>query len=1028
MHIQRLKFVVLSVVLVAGLGSHALAQKSEYFQDAERILKDGIDLYQKQKYNTAQTHFQDFLSNPSFYGKGPAADYAVALAQYYYAACAVELFQEDAQDLMQKFIVNWPESPKTNLARFHLGKILFRKKDYENAIIQLGVVDVSQLTKEQYAEYCFKLGYSYYMTESYDNALMHLGKIKDEKNLYQIPAIYYYAHICYLQKKYEVALQHFLLIQKDKRFSQIVPFYIAQIYFIQKRYQETIDYASPIADTLKGPNTGIVRRLMAESYFELKNYGKAVEYYNKVLDTGTNLDRIGHYKFGLANYYMQDYEAAGTHLRNATSEVDSMSQSAYYYLADCLIRTNNKRVALDALHFAHTYEFDKPMAKEALMNFARLAYELGYDPYNEAIDALNNFIKKYPNDPRLDEAYELLANIYLNTKNYKDALKSIANVKVKSTNLKMAEQRIYLYRGMELFNAQDYDGANQHFAFAIEKNLDASVAATAKFWTGDAYYRMRNYSKAASVYADFIGTPGARYLPEFNDAYYNLGYSYFKQKEYNKALVEFQNFTSKASYTDRKINDAFIRIADCYFMAKNYKKAIESYDRAIVNNSNVNDYALLQKALILGLDNRFQEKAATLERILQEHPNSTYLESAWYELGKTYLRLGRANEANLTFEKLVNEKPKSQYRVKAALQIALIYYNANNFKEAMGWFKKVVDEYPNTPYMQEAIGYIKKIYIDEYGDNDSWLSYASSLNIQINQSQADSSAFAATEVALKSGDCNKVVDAMGKYLQKFPYGIFSLEARHFKSNCHLEKKEYDKAAVDLEAIIALGNNEYYQDALTTLVEIYEFNKDDNNLERVYAMQEQNNPTPSQLKKARLGLMRIKLKFKKYGDALQYAQTLKSGGGLDPGQEQQVNYTLGKCYFEMGDYDNALTPFKFFSSKTSSEYYPEAMYSIGYIQYTKGLYKDAEKTLTKGVKYMGGQKDWLARSFILLSDVYVALNDLVQAKSLLQTVIDKAENQELKDIAQQKLDAILDMERNNNRTNYTNDTEIDMNNK
>ncbi len=225
-----------------------------------------------------------------------------------------------------------------------------------------------------------------------------------------------------------------------------------------------------------------------------------------------------------------------------------------------------------------------------------------------------------------------------------------------------------------------------------------------------------------------------------------------------------------------------------------------------------------------------------------------------------------------------------------------------------------------------------------------------------------------------------------------------------------------------------GVNDYSQDALITLVEIYEFNKDDINLERTYQLLEQSNPTTALLKKSRIGLMRIKFKLKKYSEALTYALQVKSGGGLDPGQEQQANFIIGKSYFENGEYDNALTPFKYFSTKTSSEYYPESMYSIGFIQYNKGLFKDAEKTLNKAVKYMGGQKDWLARSFILMSDVYVELNDLVQAKSLLQTVIDKADSQELKDLAQQKLDAIMNNERSTNKSNYNGDTEIDLNNK
>lgn len=135
------------------------AQKSEYFADPERILKDGIDLYQKQKYGTAQTHFDDYLNAITFAGKGTPARYSTSEATYYYAACAVELFQDDALDLMQKFISNYPESPKINLAHFHMGKIHFRKKDWENAIVEFNKANIYQLTKEQYAEHAYKVGY-----------------------------------------------------------------------------------------------------------------------------------------------------------------------------------------------------------------------------------------------------------------------------------------------------------------------------------------------------------------------------------------------------------------------------------------------------------------------------------------------------------------------------------------------------------------------------------------------------------------------------------------------------------------------------------------------------------------------------------------------------------------------------------------------------------------------------------------------------------------------------------------------------
>ena len=149
------------------------------------MLKDGIDLFQKQVYSTAQTHFQDYLNAVGYKGTSSPTRYSLGEANFYYAACAVELFQDDAQGLMEKFIANYPESPKVVLAHFHLGKLFFRKRDWDKAVEQLLATDIYQLNTDQYIEYCFKLGYAYYMLKDYDNALVQFDKIKDEKNIHR---------------------------------------------------------------------------------------------------------------------------------------------------------------------------------------------------------------------------------------------------------------------------------------------------------------------------------------------------------------------------------------------------------------------------------------------------------------------------------------------------------------------------------------------------------------------------------------------------------------------------------------------------------------------------------------------------------------------------------------------------------------------------------------------------------------------------------------------------------------------------
>jgi hypothetical protein len=105
----------------------------------------------------------------------------------------------------------------------------------------------------------------------------------------------------------------------------------------------------------------------------------------------------------------------------------------------------------------------------------------------------------------------------------------------------------------------------------------------------------------------------------------------------------------------------------------------------------------------------------------------------------------------------------------------------------------------------------------------------------------------------------------------------------------------------------------------------------------------------------------------------------------------------------------------------------ASYRIAEYQYNQQDYKSAEKTLKASVKYMGGQKNWLARSFLLLSDIYVVNKNYIEAKSVLQTVIDKHDGQDLIDIARQKYDAILELERGENTKQLEEQMEFDLQN-
>jgi len=124
------------------------------------------------------------------------------------------------------------------------------RKKYHDAVRWFKKVDKNDLSHEDQPEYYFKSGYSCYMTGDSVNARLAFFEIKDIDTKFSSPALYYYSHIAYSSKNYETALEGFKRLIDDETFAPIVPYYITQIYYLQEKYDELIQYAPSMLEKI----------------------------------------------------------------------------------------------------------------------------------------------------------------------------------------------------------------------------------------------------------------------------------------------------------------------------------------------------------------------------------------------------------------------------------------------------------------------------------------------------------------------------------------------------------------------------------------------------------------------------------------------------------------------------------------------------------------------------------------------------------------------------------------------------------
>ena len=1013
----------MGIVLLVVLGyPMAQAQKTSIYLDAESDFKTGVELFQKEKYTSAQRQFEKFLRKPI-----PAhhSDDIRATAEYYVAACTYENFNKDAEIRLLNFIQANPSSPKVNNAKFLLGKLNYRNKDYKNTLIWLGQVDVYKLSDVEQAEYYFKSGYAHFQNEDYDKAKGSFKEVKDFSTKYGAPSLYYYSHIIYTEKKYETAYLGFKKLEEDEVFAPIVPFYMAQILYLQEKYDELIAYAPPLLKSSNTKRTPEIAKILGEAYYRQGKYQESISYLEQFQEKSGRSSRMDRYQLGYAYYMTKNYPDAVKNFETVVNSDDSLTQLANYHTGDCYLKMGNKPFARNSFKLAAKPDFYRDIKEDALFNYAKLAYDLSYNPYNEAIVALEDYLKKFPDSPRHNEVYDFLTEIYVSTRNYDAALASMDKINPKSSKLQLTYQKVAYYRGIEHFQNSDYPSSIELLDKSMAFPMDKAMVAEATFWKGDAYYRLGNYGLAKKFYQEYLNLGEDIQGDLYPMAEYGLGYCFFKEEKYAASSEHFRKFIKvKGEIQDKTVADACLRTGDCHYAVRDFGGAIDYYDKAIRIGKQDVDYAMFQVALCYGVQGKFNSKMEMLKALLQQD-KTRFRADASYELAETYLLQEDYVNAEKYYQLLLKENPDSRFAKSALLGVALIYYNSNQDDKALPAFKKVIESYPGTPEANEAILKIQKIYVDN-GDIDQFEEYTKSRNITgIAQSRLDSATYETAEKLFLKSEFAKASATFGTYLKKFPNGFFFLKALFGKAESDYNTKQLDSAYVSYHKISQLPKNDFTEKSLVRSAGILYNQGKYGEAATSYAILEEAGEIPENLLMARTYLMRCYEKLKNWEKADLYATILLKEPKLSPEVSMESKLVIANSSLERKQFEKALLDFEVVRRNNLSKTGAEAEYNIAYIQYVLDRNKDCEKSCFDLINNFPSYETWLAKGFLLLSDNYLKMNDTYQAKFALQSMIENSDDIEAVKVAKEKLTAIIALEEKANQPKAEQPMEIQM---
>ena len=956
------------------LCSGLFAQQSIQSLEQGEAFRQALRLYRQGDYAQAQSLFRQIQA------ESPDASLQ-GEAHYYAASSAIRLRERQADKELLGFVEKYPLSPKRWAAYREVGDYYYNIGRYLYALKWYRQVKPEFLSPRAQERYNFRFGYCLYSAGNREEAREYLSKAKETEE-YASQAAYYLGFISYEEDDYQGANEEFGAVQDPKLLEEKLDYFQADMNYKLGKFEEAIEQAKSYLPRADREETAELNKLIGESYFQLEQYAEALPYLEKFEGRNGKWSNEDYYQLGYCHYQKGDYPAAVESFNRIIESPDALGQNAYYHLGQAYLQTGKKTEALNAFRQASSMDFDGVIRQEAFSNYAQLGYEIG-NAYEPATAVLQRYLSDYPRDENRRDLQKLLLDAYVSSQNFEEALAYLQDNKDDLD--KETRQKIYFFRGLQVFAEGDYSSAKSLFNQAIEETENTLWSARALYWSGEAAARQEDHTQALDRFLAFENNKWAEQCPEYTERDYQLGYAHFQLGQYSEAANRFSKAKALLSADDPRRADAQVREADALYASSQFSQALAVYRDLPAGHPEL-DYALFQQAKAEGLLGRPTQKIRQLAQMERFYPNSTYRDDALFERASTLAEQGQEAEALQEYQKLLQSFPASGLSLNARLREILILYNQGQLDTALERINVLVKDYPESAEATQAVSTAKLIYMDK-GEISKFAAWARDLRfVQLTDTELEEASYTAAQSLIDQGKTAEAISACEDYLKAFPLGAragylsFQLGELYFGLGQKEEALAPYKRAADASATFS-------EKALTRVANYYvESNQLSTALpylERLLSLAE----VTENKRFALSNLMKVYFEQGQFDRCIAYSEELLASPNLGQRLSEDAWLFQARSAWVTGQEARAQTAYEEVRKTAVASRGAEALYYKALFEHKAESYEDSNQSIEALARSYAGYQEWGARGLILMARNYDALGDPFQATYILESVIE-----------------------------------------
>ncbi len=970
--------IVWTLIIIFLITAFGLAQETITYDHQKTNVDLAFELDKLSLSGIAMDFFEEEINNPLFEFKE-----AKISAELQKSKEALLLKLENAENNLNTVLKNYSSSSEVKKLYPVLANHYFAINDFGQALKFYERINATNVTAKEKQEHHFKKGYCQLIKKDFAGAQRDFNNSTNSKFEYYEHGVYYLGITNFFLNQRKQALANFEKLKGSKFYAKHVPYYIVQFYFDEGDFAKTITYGESVLNKAGLENKEKIHLLVGQAYYKKQDFEQALFHLEAYNEASAKLRKEEFFLLAFLQYRANKLDAAIDNFKEISRTKDSLGQYANYYLADCMLKTNDKKSARSAFKNASTFSYSQSVKEQSAFYYSKLSMEQGFDA-----EALQGLSKINPASPYHTESQKLLAALFLRTTDYQRSIATIEGMTNRSSEVNAAYKTLALKAGKQAVIDKKYKEAFPNFDKANSIKVLQELNDEILFWQAYAYLKDGQFQKAQPQFETLAKKPhSSQWIDKSN---YYLGYIHLEKNKLKKALNSFESYLI-ASNTEAQIAlDARLRAADCAFALNQYSKANEHYSSVAMKKGPNANYALYQSAIIQGLSGDQFEKILSLEELLKRSPNSAYADNAYYHIGNAYHTLGKNAEAFESYQELINLfQEQSPLVNKALLKLGLSSYNQGDLSNALKFYKKVMLNNPTSAESTEAMLAIEEIYVNDLNELNQYMDYLKKIpGMDLSNREKDSLNFKISELQFEEGEYSKAIISLETYLKKYPKGKSSLDALFMLAESYTFTKSYSNALLRYDQIISLGMSGYQETSLKKAATIAY------NHEEAYA----------KAYKYYTQLMLLSEKQEQYDDfhfkALQSAykaNKLPEAAGLseklivenkrDKEDLVVAHFIVGKHALSIQDNGRVISSFNYVVRNNNAALAAESSYLLSELYFNIGNLEQAEQQCKSTNTVSSNYPFWIARSLLLLSEIYMAKDDLYNARAATEAVIE-----------------------------------------